>query len=365
MTAFNPILLRLARERAGMTQRALTDCLKITQAAISKYESGKVVPTRQILEKMAQVLGVYPQFFEQRYEEAASGLPHHRKFTALPAKIRQRIEAEAKLRMRDACVLLDQIDDSDVVDTRHSSWCADFSERHPEKMARRLRTFWAKQGKIDEELAPIHNLCACVEALGVRILEFDFGTPLLDGFFLWYCGQDFIVLNASSSITADRRRFTLAHELGHAILHRECFPGEEAEREANTFASELLLPEKTIGLELKSLPRLQLEDYKALKARWWVSIAALGYRARELKVLSEGAYRSLCINLSMLGLRKNEPLCGVEWDTPQIVKNVFRTLVNRSGVIAVRDVLLLTQATFEARYGQWLKGGAAMPQQAL
>lgn len=54
------------------------------------------------------------------------------------------------------------------------------------------------------------------------------------------------------SIPADRRHFTLAHELGHALLHREAFPGKEAEIQADRFAAELLLPESSAKLEMSS-----------------------------------------------------------------------------------------------------------------
>ena len=104
--SFNPTLLRLARERAGLTQRALMERAGLTQAVISKYESGQIVPSPSALERMASVLGVLPGFFGQTYTETSSGLPHHRKFASLAAKIRHRIEAEAKLRIRDAVALL-------------------------------------------------------------------------------------------------------------------------------------------------------------------------------------------------------------------------------------------------------------------
>ena len=62
-----------------------------------------------------------------------------------------------------------------------------------------------------------------------------------------------IVVNANHSQT--RRRFTVAHELGHYILQgkpTECYAHRDAgvyspeEKDANSFASALLMPEKDI-----------------------------------------------------------------------------------------------------------------------
>ena len=153
--AFNPTLLRLARERVGMTQRALATHVsagegEITQAAISKYESGRTIPTQPVVEALARAVGVLPEFFWQGYEEAASGMPHHRKFSALSAKLRQRIEAEAKLRMQDVVTLL-HADNRDVPSPEDlDGWREAISSLPPTEAA---------QG-------PLHPLCACVESLG-------------------------------------------------------------------------------------------------------------------------------------------------------------------------------------------------------
>lgn len=55
----------------------------------------------------------------------------------------------------------------------------------------------------------------------------------------------------------DRKRFTLAHELGHIVMHlrSEDFdkPEEEKEKEANLFAAEFLLPKIPCREDLHAL----------------------------------------------------------------------------------------------------------------
>jgi hypothetical protein len=105
--------------------------------------------------------------------------------------------------------------------------------------------------------------------------------------------------------TIGRRRFTAAHELGHAVLHREkmgCYlldadiaeadeATQEDEREANHFAVELLMPEEVIRMREKELkdelkvsvcPRLVLA-YR-LASELLVSREAMRYRLKTLEV---------------------------------------------------------------------------------
>jgi Zn-dependent peptidase ImmA (M78 family) len=56
-----------------------------------------------------------------------------------------------------------------------------------------------------------------------------------------------------------RRRFTLAHEIGHLLLGHACSEGNRAlhnEKEANTFAAELLMPGHMIKADYKRLRNL-------------------------------------------------------------------------------------------------------------
>lgn len=99
-----------------------------------------------------------------------------------------------------------------------------------------------------------------------------------------------------------RQRFTLAHELGHVLLHTDelerqvhldrgslyrdslSSTGTNArERAANAFASELLMP--SVLLEQAIDPRMDLEDDDAvgrLARKFRVSVAAMHFRLNRL-----------------------------------------------------------------------------------
>ncbi len=103
---------------------------------------------------------------------------------------------------------------------------------------------------------------------------------------------------------ADRMRFTLAHELGHLVMHR--FPNEKMEEEANEFASSLLLPEADMR-EAFTGRRVTLPLLAALKPEWKVAMQALLYRAGKLGLVDANQSRYLWQKISANGWKTREP----------------------------------------------------------
>lgn len=88
--------------------------------------------------------------------------------------------------------------------------------------------------------------------LGITIIYQRLGETL--GFCLTYKRQKIIVIN--DNCPSELLNFTVAHELGHAILHKRINTPflkkhtlvsiDKIERQANTFAVELLLPDSIL-----------------------------------------------------------------------------------------------------------------------
>jgi Zn-dependent peptidase ImmA (M78 family) len=117
-------------------------------------------------------------------------------------------------------------------------------------------------------------------------------------------------VNAESP--ADRARWSLAHEIGHVIMHRN--PSGDQEREADRFAAEFLLPAKEIAPYLKPV---SLERVAALKPLWRVSMAALIKRA-----FGEAYYKKLFTQLNKVGYRLDEPN-PLEHEEPTVIKDIL------------------------------------------
>jgi Zn-dependent peptidase ImmA (M78 family) len=103
---------------------------------------------------------------------------------------------------------------------------------------------------------------AIADSMNVNIIYSNMKNTL--GFFSKYKRSKFIHLNDTISETL--QTFVCAHELGHAILHPKLntpflkrntlFSVDKVEKEANTFAVELLLPDKL----LCEYPNFELTD---------------------------------------------------------------------------------------------------------
>jgi Zn-dependent peptidase ImmA (M78 family) len=185
----------------------------------------------------------------------------------------------------------------------------------PEEIARKFRAL------LHLPLGPINNLTAAVEDVGVVIATHKFGSTRTDAVSEWIPAHPPIVLmNVDDSIGGDRYRWTLAHELGHLIMH--AFPSEKMEEEANRFASEFLMP----GFEIKhQLRNVRLPNLALLKRIWKVSMGALLERAKQLKTISPTQYRYMRVNFGKLHYNTREP---AELDIPIEKPTLLYELVN-------------------------------------
>ncbi len=90
----------------------------------------------------------------------------------------------------------------------------------------------------------------------------------------------------NSDVSAGRRRFTIAHEFGHYLMHRSLYPegikcseasvtfrdGIEMEEEADTFAASLLMPMLDCRKQLPASTVPTIGDLGALADRYEVSL---------------------------------------------------------------------------------------------
>ena len=111
-------------------------------------------------------------------------------------------------------------------------------------------------------------------------------------------------------------RFTLAHEVGHVIMHT--LPSIEQEREADRFAAELLMPAKDTKSDLRSLTFQKLGP---LKYRWKVAMSALIMRARDLNQVTDRQAQRFWTKMGQFGIRTYEPY-PIPPEEPSVIKDV-------------------------------------------
>ena len=90
-------------------------------------------------------------------------------------------------------------------------------------------------------------------------------------------------------------------------------------------------------------------------------MAAALYRAKSVGFINEKTYRRLCINLSSLGFRKKEPLCGLTSERPSLLTRIVEECGNNLGNTSVQDYLNLEEQVFRQRYPQQSKEVSVSP----
>lgn len=263
--------LKLARTRAHVSQAEVAAHLGVTQTAVSYWEAGRRLPGIDQLMSVAAFLDV----------PMADLLPD--------TSVRRPIGAVLR-------AVAEQVDSSEL---------AQALEEFAEKVgsmpipATELGTRAAGARDAAEQLLmaahapsePPIDVDDLASRCGVRVLSFNF-AGMVDGLVVQLADGPAIGLDEAKP-NQDRRRFTLAHELGHHLLrHSASFhvdfvdvgalgepPGYnwQHERAANEFAANLLMPADLVRRE-----HARDHDVRELAALFVVSRQAMGFRLASL-----------------------------------------------------------------------------------
>jgi Zn-dependent peptidase ImmA (M78 family)/transcriptional regulator with XRE-family HTH domain len=309
---FNPQRLILGRKRRKLTARALAAAIGASPITISRLENGANEPEDETIDAVSRVLN-FPRafFYAADVDELPAEAASFRSLSSMTAK-----ERDAALSAGAIAYLL-----SDWVSERFNLPSVDIPELRgdvaPEAAAQVVRASW-EQGE-----QPVSSMIKLLESKGVRVFSLYEDTKNVDAFSCWRGEQPFVFLNTFKS--TERSRFDAAHELGHLVMHRHGAPQDsrQAESEADRFASAFLMPPDDVLSRIRYVP--DVATLIQAKKRWGVSVAALNYRLHKLGVVSEWQNRSLNVELSSRGFRRQEPE-GLPPETSAIWPQVFRTL---------------------------------------
>jgi Zn-dependent peptidase ImmA (M78 family)/transcriptional regulator with XRE-family HTH domain len=292
----NPEMIALARLSRGRGQKEVANSIGVSAGLMSKVENGILPATEPLLLQLAAELH-YPMSFFYRPERVLGSdsiCLHHRKRKSMPSKLLDAIEAEMFAAQLQIKRLLADLE----IDAPNTFVTLDLDEFNgdPIAVAQEVRRLWRLPR------GPIPNLIRVIEAARGIVIFRDFGTSKLDGMSCWpRSGQPLFYLNAT--MPTDRLRLTLAHELGHLIMHATP-PVGDPEIEANAFASEFLAPAAEIGPQLRDLRFAQLPG---LKEHWRISMQAIIMAAKSAQAIPDNRVRSLFVQLSQHGYRTTEP----------------------------------------------------------
>ncbi|WP_420451964.1 ImmA/IrrE family metallo-endopeptidase [Ilumatobacter sp.] len=290
--SFNPTRLSLARHSVGWTKTKLAQEVGITSRRLADYENRGDTPPTETLQLLADKLGVTTDFFSIP-ETAAPSNVSFRSLRSMPARVRDMALAAASMTVDVGNWIGERFDMEPV------ALPDDLAGSDPTIAAGVLREQWGLG------LQPAPNLIQLAELMGVRVFALAVTDRTLDAFSFWDDAIPYVLLNARG--TAERRRWDVAHEIGHLLLHAGAhhLPSDRGrEDEADLFAAALLLPPE--GLRKNPVYGRSLADVREHKVWWKVSAVALIRQMYRLGQLTEWEYRNLAIEASKAKLRRIE-----------------------------------------------------------
>lgn len=344
MDRFNPEMLTLAREFAGLSQTALARAVSLTQATVSRYESGLIQPTDEHVARIAAYFERPASFFYIRERLYNASCMYHRKRKSLSVKDEKRVHAQVNELRIHAALLLQEAE----IESRFSFHRLDILKEGPEHAAHVMRRLWQMP------TGPVRSVVGSLESAGAVVFCCEFGTPKVDGISQWPLDAPQMppVFFINEDVPGDRQRWTLAHELGHIVMHH--LPTEHPEDEADAFAAEFLMPSREIAAELCNMT---LQKAAALKSYWKVSMAAIIRHAYRLHKITERQYRYLNMELSKRGYKRCEPV-PIPREEPELLRAVLDTYRHSYGhsVEQLSDLLHVSPERFRRDYWRGLSG---------
>lgn len=313
----DPDRIRIARLRRGLTKADLARQLGVTPRTITRYETGDA--PRDSANALTRVLGFPAEFFTSAdapeievatvsFRAARRATAQHRGAAVAAGSIG--IEIDRWISQRFVLPLVDV--------PMHPG-------EDPRLAARLVRATWGLGTR------PLPNAVQLVESRGVRVYTLPPIAEKVDAYSVWYDGKPFVFLARRRS--PEGMRFDVAHELGHLVLHPAAACDDAAqEREANEFASELLMPRAAIPEYLR--PNPPVAELLSVRDQFKVSAMALAYAAHSAGRMTDWAYRNTCIELSGRGFRSGEPGGMANHE----ISRVFPQVLGQHGKVGGREI---------------------------
>lgn len=296
--------LREARRFKKLTIKELAESVGVSKQMISKYEKNEARPSTEVYHKLVLRLGFPLKFYQQKdqFDIIDKGTFYRSRYTSTQTE-----KKPSEILKKYFAIICDFFEEyvefPELPRTELSN--------NPVTAAKQLRNYWGL-GEV-----PIKNMLMLLEEHGFHIASVSSTTEKVDAFssFIEVNGNNqYCVLIDKDNNSFYRQQFSLAHELGHWILHaRSVDPTElspkdhkDIESDANLFASNFLMPKESFSSDLKQLD-MNLDSFLSLKEKWKVSVSSMIFRAKDLEIISADEYLRLQKRISARGWRKKEP----------------------------------------------------------
>lgn len=325
--------LRMARRMRMLSEQKVADALGISKTAISKFETEKSLPNSAMLIQLSRVLHQPLEYF-LRGPVQFELQPDFRRRASVSEASRERVKAEVGEWLERYLDVEQLFPEESLAKFAHP-----FGQKRKvnddsdiERAAFDLRGVW----RIGDDA--IENITEMLEDHGIKTGVIE-GVDGFDACAMMLSDGAPVIVSAKGK-PADRQRFSLAHELGHLLL--EPADDLDCEKSMNRFAAALLVPAPIALRELgERRHALGLGELLSLKSKYGMSIMAWIVRARGLGIISESAAKSLYIEASKFGWRKEEPDAGLLPETPQRMYRLVQRALAEGVITESRSIELL------------------------
>ncbi|MGL5828837.1 MAG: ImmA/IrrE family metallo-endopeptidase, partial [Angustibacter sp.] len=250
---------------------------------------------------------------------------HMRRQRTAPPTVWRRLESQLNMARMHSSHLLEDV----TIRAQKTIPFFDPIDTSPQQAAQLVRTQWGLP------IGPVINLVDWLEMAGCLIFTEDFGTHRVEGLSQWVDSQPIMLINSAAPI--DKVRWTVAHELGHLVLHSN-ESSQAMEQEADDFAAEFLMPAHIICPQLR---KLNLGRLRELKRTWRVPMAAIIDRAHVLGTLTAVERTALHKRRSAQGWLTREPGSDeLGREEPKLPQAIAETLISRG--LTVDDIASVT-----------------------
>lgn len=330
---FEPARLTQARARLGMNKTDLAAKVGVSAAAIGQYEAGVNSPRVDVLNQLAKVLDVRPDFFAvgrplARFDTVHA---HFRSLRSGRVVDRQKALATATLvwELTFALERYVKLPDPDLPSV--GPGCS------PADAAVLLRRHW---GLSD---GPVKHLVATVESHGIVVAVRPLAEiDAVDAFSAFIVDRPIVITTPRRTENVFRHRFSIAHEIGHLLLHSDS--GEHSvviEKEADEFAAAFLTPAASMDAALPQ--RVDLAALDRLGRTWGVSSHSLVRRMVERGRTTESTARRAYQRLAIMGDLTADPTTAYPGEVPTLLKMAADLAAQRgAGVTALSEALKIS-----------------------
>jgi len=285
--------LRQARilKKISMDQLVSMIGNSVSKQAISKYETGKMMPNSTVLIALATALDVDPDYF---FRPFTFDLNEFKVSFRKKSDTRSKDVNALKVRIQDEVeryLEVEEILGKDKETVLQTDGNLLFTPAQMQEQANRLREEW--QLGYDA----IGNVQDVLEEHGIKVICTEAPSGF-DGVSGIVNGKNYIVVLNKNQNHVERRRFTTMHELAHLLFDKRFPPSltlREKEHLCDAFANEMLLPSIVVRKVFSCGEKISTFEIRQLQVVYGISFDAIMHKLHDLSIINDSKYKTYCI----------------------------------------------------------------------